>query len=210
LAAEQTNDARGPVTKPGKNSTVLDLLKRPRRLLSWPASFRENQSPCVRRTTKQTCQFERLTTLRTRRHPPRKLQSVGRAGVPIKPVDQVLRRFFAHRSVELLLPGLVSVLKQQDSSSSGVYSHFRICTELPAVKSKSLLVSIGAICGRRFRSSLAVQSSGPYKDSQPRDSNSRARAHASVVQTGRSQQSATIKKMSQPGMAETFPGGQSG
>jgi hypothetical protein len=107
VAAGQTNP-RGPVTKPGKNSTVFDLLKRPRRSLSWPAAFRENQSPGVRGTPKQTCQFERLTTLRTRRHPPRKLQSVGRAGVPIKPVDQVLRRFFTHRSVELLLSGLVA------------------------------------------------------------------------------------------------------
>jgi hypothetical protein len=178
VAAGQTNDRRGPVIKPGKNSTVLDPLKRPRRSLSWPAAFRENQSPGVRGAPKQTCQFERLTTLRTRRHPPRKLQSVGRAGVPIKPVDQVLRRFFTHRSVELLLSGPVGVLKQQDSSSSDVYSQFR--------------------------------SSGSHKDSRPRDSNSRTHAHAPVVETERPQQSAAIKKMSQPGMAETFPGGQSG
>jgi hypothetical protein len=137
LAGGQANGPRGPVTKPGKNRTVFDLLKRPRRSLSWPASFRENQSPCVRGTPKQTCEFERLTALRTRRHPPRKLQSVGRAGVPIKPVDQVLRRFFAHRSVELLLSELVGVLQQQDSNSSDVYSRVRICMELPAIKSKS-------------------------------------------------------------------------
>jgi hypothetical protein len=73
----------------------------PPALLSWPASFREYQSPRVRSAPKQTCQFERLATFRTRRHPPRELQSVGRAAIPIKPVDQVLRRFFAHRSVEL-------------------------------------------------------------------------------------------------------------
>jgi hypothetical protein len=87
----------------------------------------------------------------------------------------VLRRFFAHRSVELLLSGLVGVLKQQDSNSSDVIPGL----ELPAVKT-NLLVSIEAICGMRFRSSLAVQGSGSHK------------------------------KMSQPGMAETFPGGQSG
>jgi hypothetical protein len=45
----------------------------------------------------------------------------------------VLRRFFAHRSVELLLSGLVGVLKQQDSNSSDVIPGL----ELPAVKNKS-------------------------------------------------------------------------
>jgi hypothetical protein len=80
----------------------------PGALLSRPASFWEYQPPCVRGATKQTCQFERLAAFRPRRHPPRELQSVGRAGIPIKPVDQVLRRFFAHRSVELLLPDLLA------------------------------------------------------------------------------------------------------
>jgi hypothetical protein len=98
----------------------------PRALLSRPASFWEYQPPCVRGAAKQTCQFERLATFRPRRHPPRKLQGVGRAGIPVKPVDQVLRRFFAHRSVELLLPGLIGVLTQQDSNSSDVYSRVRI------------------------------------------------------------------------------------
>jgi hypothetical protein len=79
----------------------------PPALLSWPASFWEYQPPRVRGAPKQTCQFERLATFRPRRHPPREFQSVGRAGIPIKPVDQVLRRFFAHRSVELLLPDLL-------------------------------------------------------------------------------------------------------
>jgi hypothetical protein len=36
----------------------------------------------------------------------------------------MLRRFFAHRSVELLLSGLVGVLKQQDSNSSDVIPGF--------------------------------------------------------------------------------------
>jgi hypothetical protein len=34
-------------------------------------------------------------------------------------------RFFAHRSVELLLSGLTGVLEQQDSHSTDVYSRFR-------------------------------------------------------------------------------------
>ena len=108
----------GSVIRPSNGQT-------PHESFSWPAPFREYQSPGVRRATKQTCQFERLAPFRTRRHPPRELQSIGRAGIPIKPVDQVLRRFFTHRSVELLLSGPVGVLKQQDSGSSDVYSQFR-------------------------------------------------------------------------------------